>query len=218
MACIRADNTCSRVPTKLCVIIYNLAHQLFIAIIRSMVVSIDPRDPTPIYAQLERGLRAAIAAGRAAARRPAADGPAAGGRAAGQRQHRGARLRRARARRRARDAARRRLVRRATPAAGAARRASTSGGCAPSSRACWPTPTPPDSRSTTVVAALEAHRQGRSVMAADSAGRTDGAGTIARARTSSPLRSSLGVDRSSACWRRSRRATRCRSSPCRSSA
>lgn len=28
------------------------------------VVSIDPRDPTPIYAQLERGLRAAIAAGR----------------------------------------------------------------------------------------------------------------------------------------------------------
>src|SRR6202011_513890 len=29
MACIRADSTCSRVPTKLCVIIYNLAHQLF---------------------------------------------------------------------------------------------------------------------------------------------------------------------------------------------
>src|SRR5216117_1690401 len=28
------------------------------------VVSIDPRDPTPIYAQLERGLRAAIATGR----------------------------------------------------------------------------------------------------------------------------------------------------------
>jgi GntR family transcriptional regulator len=28
------------------------------------VVSVDPRDPTPIYAQLERGLRAAIAAGR----------------------------------------------------------------------------------------------------------------------------------------------------------
>jgi GntR family transcriptional regulator len=28
------------------------------------VVSIDPRDPTPIYAQLERGLRAAIAIGR----------------------------------------------------------------------------------------------------------------------------------------------------------
>ena len=28
------------------------------------VVHIDPRDPTPIYAQLERGLRAAIAAGR----------------------------------------------------------------------------------------------------------------------------------------------------------
>jgi GntR family transcriptional regulator len=28
------------------------------------VVTIDPRDPTPIYAQLERGLRAAIAAGR----------------------------------------------------------------------------------------------------------------------------------------------------------
>jgi GntR family transcriptional regulator len=28
------------------------------------VVSIDPRDPTPIYAQLERAFRAAIAAGR----------------------------------------------------------------------------------------------------------------------------------------------------------
>ena len=29
-----------------------------------MVVSIDARDPTPIYAQLERSFRAAIAAGR----------------------------------------------------------------------------------------------------------------------------------------------------------
>ena len=28
------------------------------------IVSIDPRDPTPIYAQLERGLRAAIATSR----------------------------------------------------------------------------------------------------------------------------------------------------------
>ena len=28
------------------------------------VVTIDPRDSTPIYAQIERGLRAAIAAGR----------------------------------------------------------------------------------------------------------------------------------------------------------
>jgi GntR family transcriptional regulator len=28
------------------------------------VVAVDPRDPTPIYAQLERGLRAAIATGR----------------------------------------------------------------------------------------------------------------------------------------------------------
>ena len=28
------------------------------------IVSVDPRDPTPIYAQLERGLRAAIATGR----------------------------------------------------------------------------------------------------------------------------------------------------------
>ena len=28
------------------------------------IVSIDPRDRTPIYAQLERGLRAAIATGR----------------------------------------------------------------------------------------------------------------------------------------------------------
>ena len=30
------------------------------------IVSIDPRDRTPIYAQLERGLRAAIATGRLA--------------------------------------------------------------------------------------------------------------------------------------------------------
>jgi GntR family transcriptional regulator len=30
------------------------------------VVTLDPRDPTPIYAQLERGLRAAIATGRLA--------------------------------------------------------------------------------------------------------------------------------------------------------
>ena len=30
------------------------------------MVSIDPRDKTPIYAQLERGLRAAIASGRLA--------------------------------------------------------------------------------------------------------------------------------------------------------
>jgi GntR family transcriptional regulator len=28
------------------------------------VVTIDPRDPTPIYAQLERGIRVAIATGR----------------------------------------------------------------------------------------------------------------------------------------------------------
>ncbi len=28
------------------------------------IVTIDPRDPTPLYAQLERGLRAAIASGR----------------------------------------------------------------------------------------------------------------------------------------------------------
>src|SRR5436309_335276 len=31
------------------------------------VVAIDPRDPTPIYAQLDRALRAAIATGRLAA-------------------------------------------------------------------------------------------------------------------------------------------------------
>jgi len=30
----------------------------------AIAVSIDSRDPTPIYAQLDRGLRAAIAAGR----------------------------------------------------------------------------------------------------------------------------------------------------------
>jgi GntR family transcriptional regulator len=31
------------------------------------VVSLDPRDPTPIYAQLDRALRAAVASGRLAA-------------------------------------------------------------------------------------------------------------------------------------------------------
>ena len=31
---------------------------------RMAIVSIDPRDRTPIYAQLERGLRAAVATGR----------------------------------------------------------------------------------------------------------------------------------------------------------
>ena len=31
---------------------------------QAALVSIDPRDPTPIYAQLERGLRAAIATSR----------------------------------------------------------------------------------------------------------------------------------------------------------
>src|SRR5262245_19225314 len=30
----------------------------------ALVVALDPQDPTPIYAQLERGFRAAIAAGR----------------------------------------------------------------------------------------------------------------------------------------------------------
>src|SRR6185503_18460291 len=30
-------------------------------------ITIDPRDPTPIYAQLERGLRAAIATGKLSA-------------------------------------------------------------------------------------------------------------------------------------------------------
>jgi GntR family transcriptional regulator len=29
-----------------------------------MVIALDPADPTPIYAQVERGLRAAIASGR----------------------------------------------------------------------------------------------------------------------------------------------------------
>src|SRR5437763_904711 len=31
-----------------------------------MLVDVDPADPTPMYAQLERGLRAAIATGRLA--------------------------------------------------------------------------------------------------------------------------------------------------------
>jgi GntR family transcriptional regulator len=31
------------------------------------VVSLDPRDPTPIYAQLDRAIRAAVASGRLAA-------------------------------------------------------------------------------------------------------------------------------------------------------
>jgi len=39
-------------------------YQLTSIITQVAIVSIDPRDPTPIYAQLERGLRAAIATGR----------------------------------------------------------------------------------------------------------------------------------------------------------
>ncbi len=35
-----------------------------IVLIQVFTLSIDPRDPTPIYAQVERGLRAAIATGR----------------------------------------------------------------------------------------------------------------------------------------------------------
>ena len=71
------------------------------------LVSIDPRDPTPIYAQLERAARG-DRHGPAAARRPAADRPPARRRSARQRQHGGAGLRGARARRRHRDPARRR--------------------------------------------------------------------------------------------------------------
>src|SRR3954466_11844142 len=46
----------------------------------SAIVAIDPRDPTPIYAQLERGLRAAVATGRL---RPGDHPPTARDRAGG---------------------------------------------------------------------------------------------------------------------------------------
>src|SRR5580693_8589235 len=41
-----------------------LIYRFTSSIERMDLVSIDPRDPTPIYAQLERGLRAAIATSR----------------------------------------------------------------------------------------------------------------------------------------------------------
>ena len=58
---------------------------------------------------------------------------------------------------------------------------STTGGCARSSRACSPTPPPPDSRLDELIAAdSHAHRTGRSLMMA--CVRLDGPGAVARAR------------------------------------
>ena len=112
------------------------------------VVSIDPRDKTPIYAQLERGLRAAIAAGRL---QPGDQLPTVRQLAVELRVNANtvarvyAELERAgvlETRRGVGSFVAPRRRRRG-------RRASTSAGCARSSRACWPTPTPPASPSMT---------------------------------------------------------------------
>ena len=102
------------------------------------IVTIDARDKTPIYAQLERALRAAIAPGRLTigdqlptVRQLAVDLKVNANTVA--RVY--AELERAGVHR---DPARRRLVRQRHARAGAHRRASTSGGCARSRRASSP--------------------------------------------------------------------------------
>ena len=57
--------------------------------------AIDSSDPLPIYAQLDRAIRLAVATGKLRQGRSVADGAAACGRSADQRQHRGQGLRRA---------------------------------------------------------------------------------------------------------------------------
>ena len=112
------------------------------------VVTIDARDKTPIYAQLERGLRAAIAAGRLSAgdQLPTVRQLAVELRINANTVARVyAELERAGVHR---DAPRRRLVRRGDRRSGRDRRASTNAACARSSPACWPMPTPPASAST----------------------------------------------------------------------
>ena len=136
-------------------------------------------------------LRAAIATGRLQPGRPAADRPPARGRSAGQRQHRRPGLRRARARRRHRDPARRRLLRERRRPPRPTRRASAIGGCARSSHACSPTPTPPGSPSTRCSAGArrpstqEEQRKWSHVI---SVGRNEAVAVGPRS-TSSPLRS-----------------------------
>ncbi len=111
------------------------------------IVSVDTRDPTPIYAQLERGLRAAIATGRL---RPGDQLPTVRQLAVDLRVNANTVARVYAELERAGVIETRRGVgsfvrpRRRRPT----RRASTTAACARSSPACWPTPTPPVSRST----------------------------------------------------------------------
>jgi GntR family transcriptional regulator len=108
------------------------------------LLSVDPRDPTPIYAQLERGLRAAIATSRV---RPGDQLPTVRQLAVDLRINANtvarvyAELERAGV-----IETRRGVGSFVTPAhAGASTSRGTIAACGPSSPACWPTPTRPAS-------------------------------------------------------------------------
>ena len=123
------------------------------------LVSIDPRDRTPIYAQLERGLRAAIATGRLDAgdqlptvRQLAVDLSINANTVA--RVY--AELERAGVIETRRGVG---SFVSATPAQAHPPRRARAASCAPSSPASSPTPTPPDSPSTMSPRQLGAHRQ-----------------------------------------------------------
>ncbi len=118
------------------------------------IVSIDPRDRTPIYAQLERGLRAAIATGRLQAgeqlptvRQLAVELEVNANTVA--RVY--AELERAGVLETSAASGRSSAPRRRS----AHRRASTTGGCARCRPACSPTPTRRASPSTTSIGALQ---------------------------------------------------------------
>ena len=111
------------------------------------VVTIDARDKTPIYAQLERGLRAAIAAGRLSAGDQL---PTVRQLAVELRVNANTVARVYSELERAGVIETRRGVGSfiaATPERARSPR-STNGACARSSRGCWPMPTPPASAST----------------------------------------------------------------------
>ena len=132
------------------------------------IVSIDPRDATPIYAQLERGLARGDRHGPPPPRRPAPHRPPARRRVSkstptpsrGSTPSSNAPASSKRGAASARSSAPRRRRR--------IRRASTTAGCARSSRACWPTPTPPASPSTMSLTPCDAQQRGETSMAARS--------------------------------------------------
>ena len=111
------------------------------------IVSVDPNDPTPIYAQLERGLRAAIATGRL---KPGDQLPTVRQLAVELRVNANtvarvyAELERAGVLRPGAASVRSSAPRRRRPT----RPANTNAACAPSSHGCWRKQTPRDSRST----------------------------------------------------------------------